>query len=144
MKFSNFPDLCCYPSMLKKLTASGELRKLQRGWQGVDCQLCVIVFGLAISSMLMFNHIWDDDPKGPVFLGGWDGTSGWLLLGTITQSCTGMISMHPGAAAESPRASDKAYSCCRIFLGWLSVMGADGKWHVASGMFFNLATVPLS
>ena len=42
-------------------------------------------------------------------------------------------------------------SRCRIFLGWLSVMSDDGKWHVASGMwqvacgkFFNLATVPLS
>ena len=112
--------------------APGELRKLQKGWQGVDSQFYVMVFWLAVSSMLMFKHILNDDPQGANIFWRWGGTSGWLLLGTITQSCTGMISMHPVAAAESPRANDKAFSFCRIFLGWLSVMGADGKWHVAS------------
>ena len=112
--------------------APGELRKLQKGWQGVDSQFYVMVFWLAVSSMLMFKHISNDDPQGANIFWRWGGTSGWLLLGTITQSCTGMISMHPGAAAESPRANDKAFSFCRIFLGWLSVMSDDGKWHVAS------------
>ena len=74
MRFSNFPDLCCYPSMLKKLMASGELRKLHRGWQGVDCQLCVIVFGLAISSMLHADV--------QAYLGWWpEGTSLFLEMG---------------------------------------------------------------
>ena len=117
--------------------APGELRKLQKGWQGVDSQFYVMVFWLAVSSMLMFKHISNDDPQGASIFWRWGGTSGWLLLGTITQSCTGMISMHPGAAAESPRANDKAFSCCRIFLGWLSVMCDDCKWHVASGMLFQ-------
>ena len=115
--------------------APGELRKLQKGWQGVDSQFYVMVFWLAVSSMLMFKHISNDDPQGASIFWRWGGTLGWLLLGTITQSCNGMISMHPGAAAESPRANDKAFS--RIFLGWLSVMCDDCKWHVASGMLFQ-------
>ena len=45
--------------------APGKLRKLQKGWQGVDCQLKVIACGLAISSMLMFQHTSNDDPLSP-------------------------------------------------------------------------------
>jgi len=45
--------------------APGELRKLQKGWRGVDSQFYVIVSWLAVSSMLMFKHFEQHWPHTP-------------------------------------------------------------------------------
>ena len=84
-----------------------------------------------VLSMLLFKHISNDDPlRGEFFWG--SGDYGVVVTWHHNPKLQRDDLMHPGTTPESPRASDKAFSCCRIFSGWLSVMSDDGRGHVVS------------
>ena len=58
----------------------------------------------------------------------WGGNWGSCYLAPYNPKLQRDDLMHPGTTAESPRASDKAFSCCRLF--WGRLMSDDGRWHV--------------